>query len=237
VDAEADIAAVAALIANPARASMLDSLFDGEAHSAGSLAARGGISPSTASAHIDALVAGGLIVEERRGRQRLLRLAGPDVAQALEALSLVAPTTKPRPLRGPDRIANLRAGRTCYDHLAGALGVELTDALVARGGLELAGPDYALTATGEQQLRALGVDVDRARGARRAFARACLDWSERRPHLAGALGAALADRLFELGWLVRLPAARSVKLTSVGDRELSKRLGLRASTPTSDAIW
>jgi DNA-binding transcriptional ArsR family regulator len=237
VDAEADIAAVAALIANPARASMLDSLFDGEAHSAGSLAAHGGISPSTASAHIDALVAGGLVVEERRGRQRLLRLAGPDVAQALEALSLVAPPTKPRPLRGPDRIANLRAGRTCYDHLAGALGVELTEALMARGGLELAGPDFALTATGERQLRALGVDVDGARSARRIFARACLDWSERRPHLAGALGAALADRLFELGWLVRLPAARSVKLTSIGESELSKRLGLRASSRTSDAIW
>jgi DNA-binding transcriptional ArsR family regulator len=228
---------VAALIANPARARMLDALFDGEAHSAGSLAAHGGITQSTASTHIDALVAGGLVVEERRGRQRLLRLAGPNVAHALEALSLIAPTTKARPLRGPDRIANLRAGRTCYDHLAGALGVALTEALVARGGLDLAGTQFTLTPAGEQELRALGVDVDSARAARRAFARACLDWSERRPHLAGALGAALASRLFALGWLVRLPGARSVRLTSAGERELTKRLGLRAAARTGEAIW
>jgi DNA-binding transcriptional ArsR family regulator len=226
VDAEADIAAAAALIANPARASMLDSLFDGEAHSAGSLAAHGGISPSTASAHIDALVAGGLVVEERRGRQRLLRLAGPDVAQALEALSLVAPTTKPRPLRGPDRIANLRAGRTCYDHLAGALGVELTEALVARGGLELVGPDFALTATGEQQLRTLGVDVDGARGARRAFARACLDWSERRPHLAGRLGAAICAHGFAAGWLRRSEGTRAVSITPKGQAAIARLFGI-----------
>lgn len=228
MDAEADIAAVAALIANPARAKMLDALFDGEAHSATSLAAHGEITVATASSHIDALVAGGLIVEQRVGRQRLLRLAGPDVANALEALSLLAPTTKPPPARGPDRIANLRAGRTCYDHLAGALGVALADALVTRGALELAGPEYELTEAGESELRLLGVDVDSARGARRAFARACLDWSERRPHLAGALGAALAERLFALGWLARRRASRSVRLTATGERELAERLDLRA---------
>jgi len=231
MDAEADIAAVAALIANPARAKMLDALFDGEAHSAGSLAAHGDVTAGTASSHIDALVAGGLIVEERSGRQRLLRLAGPDVAHALEALSLVAPATKAPPTRGPDRSTNLRAGRTCYDHLAGALGVALTDALVTRGALELAGRDYELSETGATDLSALGVDVDRARSSRRAFARACLDWSERRPHLAGALGAALADRLFELGWLIRLPGARTVKVTAIGKRELTDRFEPRYSRP------
>ena len=237
MDAEADIASVAALIANPARARMLDALFDGEAHSAGSLADQGRVRAATASNHIDALVAGGLIVEEPRGRQRLLRLAGPDVAHALEALSLVAPTTKAPPTRGPDRGANLRAGRTCYDHLAGALGVALTEALVGRGVLAPAGPDYELSETGATYLAALGVDVDRARSSRRAFARACLDWSERRPHLAGALGAVLADRLFALGWLIRLPGARTVKVTATGKRELSDRFELRAPPRYSQPPW
>lgn len=226
MDAEADIAAVAALIANPARAKMLDALFDGEAHSASDLAAIGGVTPATASVHIDVLVAGRLVVAERRGRHRLVRLADHTVARALEALSVVAPTTKAPPTRRGDRVARLRAGRTCYDHLAGALGVALTEGLVASDALSPAGPDYKLTATGRTELLALGVDVHRAQTARRAFARACLDWSERRPHLAGALGAALADRLFELGWVNRLPGARSVEVTAIGKRKLGEHFDL-----------
>lgn len=227
MDAEPDLAAVAGLIANRARAEMLNALFDGDTHSAGSLAALAGVAPSTASGHLDELVAGGLVVEERRGRQRHLRLAGPDVAHALEALSVIAPPVEPLPVGS--KIAQLRAARTCYDHLAGTLGVALVEALVVRGVVDLSGAEYQLTAAGNRELLGLGVDVDGARASRRAFARACLDWSERRPHLGGALGAALARRLFELGWLSRVEGVRTVAVTPAGRRELQARFGLSTS--------
>ncbi len=221
------MAAVAALIGEPARAAILDALLDGGGLPASELARRAGVTPSTASAHLSRLAAGGLLACEPAGRERRYRLASPDVAEALETLARIAPRREVRSLRGAGRAEAIRAARTCYDHLAGRLGVGLTEALVARDALVLRGAAYDLTASGESLLADLGVDVASARGRRRAFTRACLDWTERRPHLAGALGAALADALLEAGWVERRPADRGLRVTPAGRRGLA-RLGVAA---------
>jgi DNA-binding transcriptional ArsR family regulator len=213
---DADVAAVAALIADGTRAAMLDALMDGRACAAGELAARAGVSPSTASGHLSRLLAGGLVVYEADGRERRYRLSSPAVATALEALSRVAPAQTVRSLRSADRGAAIRAARTCYDHLAGRLGVGLTEALVRASALALRDTSYELTSRGAETMERLGVDVDAARSRNRAFARACLDWSERRPHLAGSLGAALADALLANGWLRRRPNDRALIVTASG---------------------
>jgi DNA-binding transcriptional ArsR family regulator len=217
---DADVAAVAALIADRARAAMLDALMDGRACAAGELARRAGIAPSTASGHLARLLAGGLVLCEIDGRERRYRLASAAVADGLEALSRLAPGTEVRSLRGAERAAAIRAARTCYDHLAGRLGVGLTEALVERKALVARDASYELTATGESTLAALGVDVARARAHRRSFAPACVDWSERRPHLAGALGAALAEALLAQGWVRRRPSDRGLVVTAKGAAEL-----------------
>ena len=224
---DADVAAVAALIADPARAAMLDALMDGRSCRAGELAARAGIAPSTGSGHLSRLLAGGLVTVEPRGRERRYRLGSPAVATALEALSRVAPAQAVRSLRSADRGAAIRAARTCYDHLAGRLGVDLTEALVRHDALVLRDTSYELTARGAETMATLGVDVEAARGRNRAFARACLDWSERRPHLAGSLGAALADAMIASGWLRRRPNDRALTVTAHGRTGL-RRLGVQA---------
>jgi DNA-binding transcriptional ArsR family regulator len=212
----ADVAAVAALIADRTRAAILDALMDGRSCAAGELAARAGVAPSTASGHLSRLLSGGLVVYEVHGRERRYRLSSPAVAAALEALSLVAPVQAVHSLRGVDRGAAIRAARTCYDHLAGRLGVGLTEALVERDALVLRDTSYELTASGTETMASLGVDVAAVRSRQRAFARACLDWSERRPHLAGSLGAALADALLANGWLRRRPNDRALTVTPSG---------------------
>jgi DNA-binding transcriptional ArsR family regulator len=219
-----DIARVAGLLANPARGRMLDVLFDGDSHSAAALASAAGVAASTASEHLSQLVGGGLVLEERSGRHRRFRLAGPDVAHALEALASLAPPQWA--VAGSQPPDELRLARTCYDHLAGALGVALTDALLRLGALVQAERELVLTEAGERLLADLDVDVERARKARRSFAIACIDWSERRPHLAGALGAAVASRFFELGWVVRREGDRVVRVSPEGARRLSRALGL-----------
>jgi DNA-binding transcriptional ArsR family regulator len=217
---DADVAAVAALIADRTRAAMLDALMDGRTCSAGALAARAGVAPSTASGHLSRLLAGGLVVVEARRRERRYRLSSPAVATAVEALARVAPVEPVRSLRGADRGTAIRAARTCYDHLAGRLGVSLTEALVRAEALVLRDSCYELTSRGAETMATLGVDVDAARSRRRAFARVCLDWSERRPHLAGSLGAALAEALLANGWLQRRPNDRALIVTVHGRASL-----------------
>jgi hypothetical protein len=165
---------------------------------------------------------------ETRGRERRYRLSSPAVATALEALSRVAPPQDIRSLRSADRGAAIRAARTCYDHLAGRLGVDLTEALVRDDALVLRDTSYELTPRGAETIAGLGVDIEAARSRNRAFARACLDWSERRPHLAGSLGAALADALLENGWLRRRPNDRGLSVTARGRTEL-RSLGVEPS--------
>lgn len=221
---DVDTAAVAALIANRARCAMLDALFDGGERTAGSLARVAAVAPSTASGHLRMLADGGLIVLDQRGRHQFARLASAEVAHALEALSTIAPTTASHTLRSSSRARGLRAARTCYDHLAGALGVALTDALCQAG--ILTGDQLALTAHGAQQLQRFGLDLSNLHAGRRPLTRACLDWSERRPHLAGSLGAALCQQLIDLGWIKRMPEPRIVRLTPTGEHGLATTFGL-----------
>jgi DNA-binding transcriptional ArsR family regulator len=227
MEADKDVAACAALIGDRTRATLLLALteeIDGLA--AGDLARRARVSAPTASSHLGKLVAGGLVTPERRGRQRYYRVAGPEVAEALEALSTIAPSRPVRSLRDEKLGDAIRAARTCYDHLAGRLGVALAEALERNGVLVSLDGGYAVTRRGERALTSFGLDVDGLRGGRRPLVRACLDWSERRFHLAGALGAAITTRLFELRWIERVGSGRAVRLTKAGRAGLRDSFGL-----------
>ena len=242
---DTDLAAVGALIGDPGRARVLRALTDGRELPASVLAAEAGVAPSTASVHLRKLVDGGLVVAERHGRHRYFHLAGPDVARALEALARIAPEAPVRSLREGTRAHAVRAARTCYDHLAGQLGVALMAGFLDQGvlvggdgrhergraradrpsaiGRDL---DYRLSDGGARWLRDLGVDVDGALSGPRAPIRYCVDWSEQDHHLSGALGAALAARMFELEWVARLPRTRAVRLTDEGRAALAEQFGV-----------
>jgi DNA-binding transcriptional ArsR family regulator len=224
--ADADLAAVAALMGDANRASMLLALLGGQELPAHELAARAGASSSLASAHLRKLTDGGLLVAERRGRNRYYRLTDRHVAEAIEALLAVAPTRRARSLRESNRGEAIRRARTCYDHLAGELGVALTDSLEHQGLVGSHRDGYPLTTSGRERLRELGIDVDALASRRRALTRPCLDWTERRPHLAGSLGAALTGRLLELDWIRRRADTRAVSITDLGHRELRVRLDI-----------
>jgi DNA-binding transcriptional ArsR family regulator len=219
-----DVAPLAALLGDATRAAMLVSLLDGRPRAAGDLAACAEVSPQTASNHLSRLRAGGLLVLEAHGRHRYYRLASPQVAQVLEALAALQSSRAPVPPRLPE---GLRVARTCYDHLAGVLGVALTEALLSQKYLVEDEPGYRPTPPGVAFLATLGVNVHRLDSGRRSFARRCLDWSERRPHLAGALGAALLSRLLTLGWVVRVPGGRAVRLSVKGRRALEREVALK----------
>jgi DNA-binding transcriptional ArsR family regulator len=220
------IAAVAALIGDPTRANMLAALMGGRALTAGELAWHGGISAPTASGHLAKLVEAGLLAVEKQGRHRYYRLFSADVAQAMEALMAVAGAgpKRHRPV-GPKDEA-LRAARTCYDHIAGRLGIALADALRARDHVHLADGVGAVTPEGERFFREFGVDLTSGSLGKRPLCRACLDWSERRHHLAGRLGAGLLDRSLALGWLARVPDSRAVAVTAEGERGFAECFGL-----------
>lgn len=227
---QADLAAVAALIADPSRAAMLDALNGGESLTAGELARRAGVAPSTATEHLARLEAGGLVASERRGRARHVRLAGAHVARALEALGAIAPPQRPSGLRAWNHGEALRAARSCYDHLAGVAGVALADALVERGALEPGEGGFLITGPGQRLLAGFGLDVGAILGARRATARACVDWSERRPHVGGALGAALLGELLRRRWLRRRPDGRALTVTAAGRAGFEATFGVPLAT-------
>ncbi|WP_224392495.1 helix-turn-helix transcriptional regulator [Pseudonocardia sp. ICBG1293] len=211
------LAARAALLADRTRATFCLALLDGRAWTAGELARHAGVAPSTATAQLDRLVAAGLLVTGRQGRHRYLRLAGPEVARTVETLACgTAPAPVPPSLRASRAAARLAGARTCYDHLAGTFGVALFDGLVADGLLAVE-HGLALTPAGRDWFTGLVGDLPR-RG--RPVVRACLDWTERRHHLAGAAGAALCRTLFDRGWVERGPDHRSVRLTGDGRRAL-----------------
>jgi DNA-binding transcriptional ArsR family regulator len=222
----ADIALVAAAIGNRARASILERLLDAQSAPAGTLADVAGVARSTASAHLEILIDAGLLSVERRGRQRRYRLASPDVAHAIEALATIAPRRPVTSLRGATSAERLRTARTCYDHLAGRLGVAVSEALVTRGMLRLRDGKFVLTRKGEAVFTELGINPTMVRLRKRAFAIPCLDWTERRMHLAGALGAALCDRFTTLGWIERPGPGREVVLTTTGAAMIRSRFGV-----------
>jgi DNA-binding transcriptional ArsR family regulator len=221
-----DMAAIASLVGDPARANILYALLDGRAFTAGELAYAAHVTPQTASGHLAKLTAARLITLSQQGRHRYYHLAGPHVAGMLESIMAVAAISPPRcrPVKIEERMRN---ARMCYDHVAGRLGVALTDWLHAHDHVEFSDDGGALTAAGEAFLREFGVDIEDARHSRRIFCRPCIDWSERRPHLAGAVGAALASRLFALGWIARVRDGRALLITPSGRRNLEQTFGVR----------
>lgn len=224
---DADLSVPATLIAEPARAAMLDALMSGRALAAGELARVAGVSRPTASEHLHRMLDGGLVDVVSQGRHRYYRLAGPQVAEALEALAHLGPAKPVTSLRQSNTAQALGYARTCYDHLAGTCGVALLDGLLAEGWLTDADGGYGATPAGTDGFVALGIDIRMLRSARRTFARPCLDWTERRNHLAGALAAALTARMIELGWFThRTTHNRALRLTDEGRVNLV-RVGIR----------
>jgi DNA-binding transcriptional ArsR family regulator len=236
---DTDIAPAAALMADPTRAAILRALLPDRPLAAGELARMAGVSAATASFHLGKLLEGGMIAVARQGRHRYYRLAGHEVAAAIEALGLISPALPVRSLRQSRAAAALTQARTCYDHLAGRAGVELLDSLLRRSLLKPAQSGrttwadtptsrFEVTGTGTQVLGSFGINVADVRRSRRHFAGACIDWTQRRGHLNGALAAAITSRLFELGWIERAQgkAARGVRVTPAGIEGLACTFGV-----------
>jgi DNA-binding transcriptional ArsR family regulator len=238
---DSDIAPVAALLADQARAAMLMALLPGRPLAAGELAEVAHVSAPTASAHLAKLLDGGLLTVTRQGRHRYYGLASYQIAEVIEQIALIGRDIPVRSLRQSKQAQALAAARTCYDHLAGLAGVELMDALLRTSVLKDTGQPLAhpwpealsspgrmvleVTPGGEETLASFGIKVDELRHGRRRLAGACLDWTERRAHLSGALGAAITARLFELDWIERGPRARSINLTTDGRSGLTATFG------------
>ena len=248
MDGEPDITQVASLLADGARAKILQALGDNRALPASVLSDEAGVAASTASSHLKKLVEGGMLEMEKHGRHRYYRLAGPHVAELLEALARVAPPAPVKSLREGTRAQAVRFARTCYDHLAGKLGTELMASMIERGILEggdgyfdpsqadedrlsAAGwdVDYRLTERGVEELTAFGIELG-ALPTQRRLIRYCIDWSEQRHHLAGALGAAVAERTMELGWVKRADKTRALHITDEGLEGLERTFGIELRT-------
>jgi DNA-binding transcriptional ArsR family regulator len=220
------LAEVAALVGNPARANILTALLNGRALTASELAQAGGVAPQTASGHLAKLTDGRLLALAKQGRHSYYRLASPLIASMLESIMAVAtdgPARYQPRWRGGDALRN---ARTCYDHLAGRLGVALADALVERGHIALSEDGGVVTPRGDEFFYRFGIDLRERSRSRRPFLKPCLDWSERRTHLAGALGAALAARSFELGWIGRIRDTRAILVTPRGRQGFLEIFGI-----------
>lgn len=229
VEYSTDVSAsrIAAAIGEPARARMLYHLVDGQARTSTELSVVAEVSPSTGSVHLSRLANAHLVKVHVQGKHRFYSLAGPDVARALEALSVLAGSSRRKP--APSTASRLRVARTCYDHMAGIVGVLIHDRLRSIGWLADSGTidhSYDLTPNGMKAIGALGVDVEAVRNLRRRFACPCLDWSERRPHIGGALGAVLLDVAVKRKWVVQDLDSRALEVTKTGRRELLTRFGL-----------
>ncbi|MDO9359424.1 MAG: winged helix-turn-helix domain-containing protein [Polaromonas sp.] len=229
MNAEPDLARLASTVGDPSRIRMLALLMEGRALTAKELALGAGIAPATATAHLKRLLDDGLLVLAAQGRHKYFRLASEHVAHLIESLMRIAPRRQPQPVAAAEPI---RQARFCYDHLAGSLGTGLLAALLRKGWLtsgteDDAGTQLDVTPKGAKAFASLGLDVEGARARRRQFACRCLDWSERRDHLGGALGAALAEQLQARSWIERKKHSRVVMVTELGRTEL-KRRGLQA---------
>lgn len=222
---DANIAAIASLMADETRATILFALSDGRSLPAGELARMARVASSTASSHLDKLVGGGLLEVEAWGKHRYFRVVGPDVVGAIEALSVLAPAKSVRSLRQSRAAVRVRFARICYDHLAGELGVKFTRALVERRILAEVEDGYRVTEEGISSLQEFGVDLSGGK-ERIRFAPRHVDWSERYHHFAGPLAKATTECLFELGWIVRDPSSRAVRLTEKGRLGLREKFGL-----------
>jgi DNA-binding transcriptional ArsR family regulator len=228
---ETDISSLAALISEPTRGRILVALLDGRSLPATELAQRAGITCQTASSHLAKLTEGRLLQVVPQGRHRYYRIANARVADLLESMARFAPREE-SDRTGPK--SPIQIARTCYNHLAGSLGVSITEAIVGRGYLREVGRDYQISKKGVKWFSELGIDIGALRKSGRVFARQCLDWSERRNHLAGALGSALAEHLLERGWIDRIRESRAVRISELGHRELKERLGVVVGQEVTD---
>ncbi len=221
-----DMAELGALIGDPGRANILAALIDGRALTATELAGIAGVAPQTASGHLAKLTQANLLALKKQGRHRYYRVASPLVGSMLESIMTVAAVQLPA-RRAQSRVDHaMRAARTCYDHVAGRLGVGIADALVARGHVVLADDGGEVTAAGTDFLAGFGATPAKPSGSRRTFCRPCLDWSERRWHIAGAAGAALCNRCLELGWIERGKNTRALTITAKGRRGFAETFGI-----------
>jgi DNA-binding transcriptional ArsR family regulator len=223
------IAEIAALVGDPARATILSALIDGRTLTASELARAAWITPQTASTHLAKLTEAGLLAVTRSGRHRHFRIASSAVVEMIEGIVAVALAKRPRyrPLSREARA--LEAARICYDHLAGRLSVDLTDALVARGYVVLDDEAAEITRSGRRFFGEFGVALPQRRPPRRCVSRLCLDWTERRPHIAGAVGAEVTRRCFDLGWMERMKGSQAVIVTPQGRRGFRKTFGIEVS--------
>ncbi len=226
MDDTPDIAGIAVLIGDPTRAKLLTALIAGRALTATELAGVAGVTKQTISAHLAKLVAAQLIAVQSQGRHRYFRLAGRDVARLLEQLMSVASRTGIADVRTGPRTSALRVARVCYDHLAGEIAVRMFDSFEQRNFFRYAEEGVQLSKRGAASIDAFGIDLAALSQQRRALCRTCLDWSERRHHLAGALGAALLNRIFELGWARRTKNSRAVAFSALGQMELRRQFGV-----------
>lgn len=235
-EAHPAVSEIAALVGNPARANILMALIDGRALTASELAYVAGVSPQTTSEHLARLREANLLSMTKQGRHCYFRLGSPQVARMIEGIMVVAAD-------GPQRYRprwnggdQLRTARTCYDHIAGRLGVALTDGLIRHGHIILSDDGGMVTPAGEKHLSEFGIRLDDLRRGRRTFCKPCLDWSERRPHLAGALGTALAERCFELDWIARIRYSRALKISGKGEKGFSELFGVTLNADESTLL-
>ena len=229
MDDEPDFSRIANLLADPARARIIYTLIDGTSRPAGELAYAANISAQSASSHLAKLVAGGLLEAEAQGRHRYFRIANAEVAGVIEGLASLSVAIQPRAPRSPLPSKSVPPqfllARTCYDHLAGETAVKILEAMLKSRWLIGKGRDYAVTRLGEKKLAALDLDLAAAREERRVFARACVDLTQRRPHLSGALGAALLDLYVARGWILRARRSRVVNITPKGTESFGRMFG------------
>lgn len=222
MNANSNIAQVASLVSDASRAAILTVLLDGRYHPASELAYMANIKPQTASFHLSKMVAANLVTVEQQGRHRYYGIQNQEVAQIMETLLSITPPVEIRSLNQAAENEALRQARTCYDHLAGKLGIQLTNSLLSAGVLSEVEDQFTVTEKGEDFFKAFQVDLVRVKRKRRSFTHRCLDWSERRHHLAGALGHALLERLLELHWIQRVPSTRAIKITPEGKKGLQE---------------
>ncbi|MCF6409824.1 ArsR/SmtB family transcription factor [Pseudalkalibacillus salsuginis] len=222
MNAGPNIAAVAKLISEPSRAVILTALLDGRFHPASSLAYTAGIKPQTASFHLKKMIEANVVRVEKHGRHRYYGLENYEVAEVLESLLSLAPKVEVKSFKQATNDKAIRYARTCYDHLAGQLGVKMTDSLLDHGFLEHKDNTFNLTPEGETFFHDFEIDLEQVRKKRRTYIHKCLDWSERRHHIAGAVGNALLERLIDLKWIERVPTIRAVKVTTTGKTGLQE---------------
>ncbi|MFU2033135.1 ArsR/SmtB family transcription factor [Bacillus wiedmannii] len=211
-----NVAEVAFLLGEKSRAAILISLMDGRFHTASELAYMAAIKPQTASFHLSKLIGSNLVNVDKQGRHRYYQLANEEVARILESFLAISPPPEVRSLKQSSQVKLLREARTCYDHLAGKLGVGLTESMLNTGYLEKEERNFVVTPKGEQFFTDFGIDLGQLKRKRRSFSHACIDWSERHHHLAGALGNELMKRFLDLSWIVQVPSIRAVKVTDKG---------------------